>query len=47
MGAKYSIDGIPEHWVKKVRYPSGTCLQFTKGLDIIEIAEKLAELNYV
>jgi len=23
------------------------CLQFTKGLDIIEIAEKLAELNYV
>lgn len=45
MGAKYSIDGIPLEWAQKVRYPSGTCLQFTKGMDIVKTAESLAELN--
>lgn len=44
LGAKYGISGIPAHWAEKVRYPSGTCLQFTKGLDIKEMAEKLAKL---
>ena len=44
LGAKYGINAIPEKWVSKTRFPSGTCLQFTKGLDIIEIADKLSAL---
>lgn len=44
LGAKYGISGIPAHWAEKVRYPSGTCLQFTKGLDIKDMAAKLANL---
>ncbi len=44
LGAKYGFDAIPEKWVEKTRYPSGTCLQFTKGLDILKVAEDLAEL---
>lgn len=44
LGAKYGLKAIPESWVEKTRYPSGTCLQFTKGIDILELAEKLAEL---
>lgn len=43
-GAKYGIDGTPEHWVEKTQYLSGICLNFTKGLDIIHIGEQLAEL---
>lgn len=44
LGAKYGLSAIPSRWVEKVRHPSGTCLQFTKGLDILEIAEGLADL---
>ncbi len=44
LGAKYGLSAIPKHWVEKVRYPSGTCLQFTKGIDIVEIGEQLADL---
>jgi ADP-ribosylglycohydrolase len=44
LGAKYGLSAIPPAWVEKVRYPSGTCLQFTKGLDIVQIGERLAEL---
>ena len=44
LGAKYGLKAIPESWVEKTRYPSGTCLQFTKGIDILELAEKLADL---
>lgn len=44
LGAKYTLQSIPQRWVEKVRYPSGTCLQFTKGIDIIEVGERLAEL---
>jgi len=44
LGAKYGINGIPAHWAEKVRFPSGTCLQFTKGIDIKDMAEKLAKL---
>ena len=32
----------PDKWKEKTRYPSGTCLSFTKGIDIFEYAEKLA-----
>ncbi|MFA6890840.1 MAG: ADP-ribosylglycohydrolase family protein [Sphaerochaetaceae bacterium] len=44
LGAKYGLSGIPERWVEKTRYPSGTCLKFTKGLDILEVARQLAAL---
>lgn len=44
LGAKYGISSIPAAWAEKVRYPSGTCLQFTKGLDIKETAAQLAKL---
>ncbi len=44
LGAKYGLKNIPKHWAEKTRYPSGTCLGFTKGLDIFEYATKLADL---
>ena len=44
LGAKYGLSAIPPAWAEKVRYPSGTCLQFTKGIDIIETARQLASL---
>lgn len=44
LGAKYGAKAIPPHWMEKTRYPSGTCLKFTKGLDIKIMAEQLAAL---
>lgn len=44
LGAKYGLKSIPEKWANKVRYPSGTCLQFTKGLDIFQVGEALGNL---
>lgn len=44
LGAKYGAKNIPGKWKEKTRYPSGTCLSFTKGIDIFEYAEKLAAL---
>ena len=44
LGAKYGVESIPARWVEKTRYPSGTCLQFAKGLDIVEVGKQLAEL---
>lgn len=44
LGAKYGASGIPDHWRENTRYPTGTCLSFTKGIDIIEISQKLADL---
>ncbi len=44
LGAKYGLASIPQRWVEKVRYPSGTCLQFTKGLDVCAMGEQLADL---
>lgn len=44
LGAKYGAKNIPDKWKEKTRYPSGTCLSFTKGIDIFEYAEKLATL---
>lgn len=43
-GALNGIEKIPERWVEKTRYPTGTCLQFTEGLDIMEIGSDLAKL---
>lgn len=44
LGAKYGAKNISDKWKEKTRYPSGTCLSFTKGIDIFEYAEKLAAL---
>lgn len=44
LGAKYGAKNIPEKWINKTRYPSGTCLGFTKGIDILEYAQQLAAL---
>ncbi|SCY44628.1 ADP-ribosylglycohydrolase family protein [Alkaliphilus peptidifermentans] len=44
LGAKYGVKEIPAHWVEKTRFPSGTCLTFTKGVDLIKIGEELADL---
>ncbi len=44
LGAKYAVSQIPESWVKKTRFPTGTCLHFTKGIDLVDIGEKLAML---
>lgn len=44
LGAKYGAKNMPEKWIEKTRYPSGTCLSFTKGLDIKELSENLADL---
>lgn len=43
LGAKYGIAGIPAAWVEKTRYPTGTCLAFTKGLDVLNIADQLVD----
>ncbi|MGD1816292.1 MAG: ADP-ribosylglycohydrolase family protein [Pleomorphochaeta sp.] len=44
LGAKYGLTSIPDKWVQKTRFPSGTCLQFTKGLDILKMGKQLADL---
>ncbi len=44
LGARYGASAIPSHWLEHTRYPSGTCLQFTKGIDLFEKAERLAGL---
>lgn len=44
LGAKFGASNIPQDWIEKTRYPSGTCLEFTKGIDIKEMSKELAEL---
>ena len=44
LGAKYGANQMPERWIEKTRYPSGTCLQFTKGIDIRDYAEKITDI---
>lgn len=44
LGAKYGAGQIPERWREKTRFPTGTCLGFTKGLDIQKVAQDLEAL---
>jgi ADP-ribosylglycohydrolase len=44
-GASVGLGAIPDKWVERVRQPSGTCLQFTADLDIVDVARRLAELR--
>jgi ADP-ribosylglycohydrolase len=43
-GAREGISTIPRDWVEKARRASGVCLKFTKGEDIVLIAEELVKL---
>lgn len=44
LGARHGASRMPAHWIEKTRYPTGTCLQFTKGLTIKGVAMDLAAL---
>lgn len=44
LGAKYGASAIPAHWVEKPRYPTGTCLTFAKGVDMLAVADDLCKL---
>ena len=44
LGAMYGHSAIPARWAEKTRYPSGTCLDMAKGIDLVDIAGKLADL---
>ena len=44
LGAKFGVSAIPPAWVEKPRYPSGTCLLFAKGIDLLDVADQLCEL---
>lgn len=44
-GAYQGIGAVPRRWVDKVKIAAGNCLPFTKGQDILKVAESLAMLN--
>lgn len=44
LGAKYGASQMPAAWIEKTRFPSGTCLTFTKGIDIRQFAEELTDI---
>lgn len=43
-GAIHGLNAFPNHWVEKVRYPTGTCLGVTNGMDILDVADQLTDL---
>lgn len=44
-GAIHGIDAVPAEWVERVRRPSGVCLKFAAGEDLLDLAGQLAQLN--
>lgn len=44
LGAKYGAKAMPEAWINKTRFPTGTCLDFANGIDIRDYSEKLAKI---
>lgn len=44
LGARGGTKCIPDGWIEKVAYPTGTCLYFTKDYTIRGMAEQLGEL---
>ena len=44
LGAKYGATSIPNGWSDKTRFPTGTCLEFAKGLDILNMSNQMAEI---
>ena len=43
-GAMNGMSSIPLAWIDKVRFTTGVCLPFTKGMDIFEVASDLVKL---
>jgi ADP-ribosylglycohydrolase len=43
-GAMNGMHAIPPSWVEKVRFTTGVCLPFTKGMDLFNVAAQLADL---
>lgn len=43
-GAMNGMKSIPSSWIEKVRITTGVCLPFTKGMDLLEVADQLVEL---
>ncbi len=43
LGAKFGASAIPQKWIDKTSHPTGTCLAFTKGLDLLQVADQLAD----
>ena len=44
LGAKYGASQMPAHWIEKTRFPTGTCLDFAKGIDIKDYAERITDI---
>lgn len=44
LGAKYGAKAMPEAWISKTRFPTGTCLDFANGIDIKDYSEKLSRI---
>ena len=44
LGARDGLSGIPARWAEKTRYPSGTCLPMARGIDLFQVADRLAAL---
>jgi len=44
LGAKYGASQMLQRWIEKTRYPTGTSLTFTKGIDIQAYAQELADI---
>ena len=45
-GALHGVEVFPEAWVAQVRRPSGVCLEFASGVDLVALARELAALSY-
>lgn len=43
-GAMHGASLIPKPWIEKVRYAAGTCLPFTRGMDLENVAQQLVSL---
>ena len=43
-GARQGIVAIPKAWTKKVQKPSGVCLRFSRGEDMLQLAAALCQL---
>jgi ADP-ribosylglycohydrolase len=43
-GAMNGMKSIPSAWIDKVRFTTGVCLPFTKGMDLFDVASQLTEL---
>jgi ADP-ribosylglycohydrolase len=45
-GAAHGLEAFPPAWVAQVRRPSGVCLEFSAGEDLLALARDLVALSY-